>query len=104
MRENLNGFVGVCAEFAPLEGNANLKTFLDFLDVAEASEDPIPLAATASPFHFIIAQPSAKIARIEPIEYLLKIKIFSFMAQVQMPLHWKLRMRQFTFGSFCHST
>ena len=48
MRENLNGFVGVCAEFAPLEGNANLKTFLDFLDVAETSEDPIPLAATAS--------------------------------------------------------
>jgi DNA helicase-2/ATP-dependent DNA helicase PcrA len=48
MRENLNGFVGVCAEFAPLEGNANLKTFLDFLDVAETSEDPIPLAATAT--------------------------------------------------------
>ncbi len=48
MRENLNGFVGVCAEFSPLEGNANLKTFLDFLDVAETSEDPIPLAATAS--------------------------------------------------------
>ena len=48
MRENLNGFVGVCAEFAPLEGNASLATFLDFLDVAETSEDPIPLASTAS--------------------------------------------------------
>ncbi|MEX0873995.1 MAG: ATP-dependent DNA helicase [Actinomycetota bacterium] len=48
MRENLNGFVGVCAEFAPLEGNASLSTFLDFLDVAETSEDPIPLASTAS--------------------------------------------------------
>jgi DNA helicase-2/ATP-dependent DNA helicase PcrA len=48
MRENLAGFIGVCAEFAPLEGDANLATFLDFLDVAEESEDPIPLAMTAA--------------------------------------------------------
>jgi len=48
MRENLSGFIGVCAEFAPLEGDANLATFLDFLDVAEESEDPIPLAMTSA--------------------------------------------------------
>lgn len=48
MRENLNGFIGVCSEFSPLEGDANLHTFLEFLDVAEESEDPIPLATTAT--------------------------------------------------------
>ena len=48
MRENLSGFIGVCAEFAPLEGEANLATFLEFLNVAEESEDPIPLAMTAA--------------------------------------------------------
>jgi DNA helicase-2/ATP-dependent DNA helicase PcrA len=48
MRENLNGFIGVCSEFSPLEGDANLGTFLDFLDVAEQSEDAIPLATTAA--------------------------------------------------------
>jgi DNA helicase-2/ATP-dependent DNA helicase PcrA len=48
MRENLNGFIGICAEFSPLEGDANLATFLDFLDVAEESEDPIPLAVTTT--------------------------------------------------------
>ncbi len=48
MRENLNGFIGVCSEFSPLEGDANLGSFLDFLDVAEQSEDPIPLATNAS--------------------------------------------------------
>lgn len=48
MRDNLNGFIGVCSEFAPLDGEANLGTFIDFLDVAEESEDPIPLAATAT--------------------------------------------------------
>lgn len=47
MRDNLNGFLAVCAEFAPLDGDATLGTFIDFLDVAEESEDPIPLAATA---------------------------------------------------------
>jgi DNA helicase-2/ATP-dependent DNA helicase PcrA len=48
MRENLNGFIGISSEFSPLEGEANLATFLDFLDVAEESEDPIPLAATTT--------------------------------------------------------
>jgi ATP-dependent DNA helicase UvrD/PcrA len=48
MRENLNGFIGICSEFSPLEGDANLATFLDFLDVAEESEDPIPLAVTTT--------------------------------------------------------
>jgi DNA helicase-2/ATP-dependent DNA helicase PcrA len=48
MRENLNGFIGISSEFSPLEGDANLATFLDFLDVAEESEDPIPLAATTT--------------------------------------------------------
>lgn len=48
MRENLNGFIGVCSEFSPLEGDANLHTFLEFLDVAEESEDPIPLATSAT--------------------------------------------------------
>ncbi len=48
MRENLNGFIGIASEFSPLEGDANLATFLDFLDVAEESEDPIPLAVTTT--------------------------------------------------------
>src|SRR5439155_22946117 len=48
MRENLAGFIGICSEFSPLEGDANLATFLDFLDVAEESEDPIPLAVTSA--------------------------------------------------------
>jgi DNA helicase-2/ATP-dependent DNA helicase PcrA len=48
MRENLHAFLGVCSEFAPLEGEANLGAFLEFLDMAEESEDPIPLAITAT--------------------------------------------------------
>jgi len=48
MRENLNGFIGISSEFSPLEGDANLATFLDFLDVAEESEDPIPLAVSTT--------------------------------------------------------
>ncbi len=48
MRENLSGFIGISSEFSPLEGDANLATFLDFLDVAEESEDPIPLAMTTT--------------------------------------------------------
>ncbi len=48
MRENLSGFIGISSEFSPLEGDANLATFLDFLDVAEESEDPIPLAVTTT--------------------------------------------------------
>ncbi|HVE92205.1 MAG TPA: ATP-dependent DNA helicase [Actinomycetota bacterium] len=48
MHENLRSFLGVCAEFSPLEGEPTLESFLEFLDAAEESEDPIPLAASAS--------------------------------------------------------
>lgn len=47
MARNLQTFLGVCSEFSPLEGDATLGAFLDYLDAAEDSEDPIGLAATA---------------------------------------------------------
>ena len=47
MHENLHAVLGVCSEFAPLEGEANLGTFLDYLDIAEESEDAVPVAASA---------------------------------------------------------
>lgn len=47
MARNLQTFLGVCSEFSPLSGDATLGAFLDYLDAAEESEDPIGLAATA---------------------------------------------------------
>src|SRR3954451_13967075 len=61
------------------------------------------LPAAASPFHIVIPHAAAKILRIQFREDIVQVEVPSFLLQVQMSLHWKTRMRQFSLGLFSHN-
>jgi DNA helicase-2/ATP-dependent DNA helicase PcrA len=48
MIADMHRFLGVCAEFSPVEGEPTLGTFLDFLDAAEEAEDAISAGAVSN--------------------------------------------------------
>lgn len=48
MLENLRSFIGLAGDFAPIEGDSTLNSFIDYLDAAVESDDAIPLAMSSS--------------------------------------------------------
>jgi hypothetical protein len=62
-----------------------------------------PMFSPATPFHFVIPQPAAKIASVELIENRPQIEVFSFLAQIQLSLHRQCAIRDFPFCFFRHT-
>src|SRR3954469_3758317 len=73
-----------------------------FLDRAENKILFGPAFPFPAPDHCVTAQLASEIALVQAIEICPQIEMFSFMLEIELPLHWQFRMGDFSFRFFGH--
>jgi hypothetical protein len=74
-----------------------------FLDRSKNEMIFRPMLSATSPFHFVIAKPAAKIALVQLIKDLTQIEVLTFLAKIEMSLHWQRAIRDFAFCFLRHN-
>jgi hypothetical protein len=54
------------------------------------------MSSASAPHYFITTQPAAKISFVQSIKNVTQIEMRTFVLQIQLPLHRKHRMREFS--------
>src|SRR5262249_9647334 len=81
--------------------NANHAVF--FLNCSKNKMIFWPMFSSTAPFHFVVAQPAVKITSIELIENRTQIEMFSFLSEIELPLHRQPAIRDFPFRFLRHN-